>query len=168
VAAQIGTWQWLAASVAVPIAIGVGSAFAAHAFAVRKARLGLRFVDRREAYDVLLPALADVVAYDQRAPRFAYHGFGSQQSEDLARVADDEWEARHSAAMAAVRDVAARRELAAAPNVLAALDALLAEYSRIGSGISDDAIDWIEAHEMGAAASLAALDAVRKAVSREA
>lgn len=165
---QIGTLQWLLGSVAVPIAIGMGSALITHWFAVRKARLNFRLVDRRKAYDALLPALAEVVAYDQRALRFAYHEFGSQQSEDLARAANNEWEERHKAATAVVRGVAARRELAASPRVLEAVDTLLAEYARAGSGLDDDSIEWIDAYETGAAASLTALDSVRKAGAREA
>lgn len=167
-AVQVGTWEWLLASVAVPIAIGIGSALATHSLAVRKARLDLSLVDRRKAYNALLPALVDIVAYDQRALRLAYHEFGSQQAEDTARAADDEWEARHGSAVTVLRDVAARRELAASRPVLDAVDTLLNEYSRIGNELGDDTIDWVDAHEMGAAASLAALDAVRKAVAREA
>lgn len=165
---QVLSWQWFAASVAVPIAIGIGSALATHSLAVRKARLDRRLLDRRKSYDALLPALADVVAYDQRELRLMYSYSENQQAEDRARAADVEWRARHDAAMSIIRGVVARRELAASSNVLEALDSLLTEYSRIEDSLEVEAPSWQDACEMYAVASLAALDSVRKAVAREA
>ena len=156
--------EWLIASVAVPIAIGVGSAVATHSLAVRKARLDLRLVDRRKSYNERLPALAEVVAYDRRQLRSIYHEYSSQESEDLARAQDDERAARHSAAMSVISDVVAKRELAASTNVLKALDELMAEYSHV----DPQTHSWGEACEAFAAASVSALDAVRKEIAREA
>jgi len=157
--------QWFLGSVLVPIVIGVGSAVATHSLAVRKTRLELRLVERRKSYEVLLPAIADVVAYDQRELRMAYHEFGSQAAEDRAYADQDDWKVRHAAAMSVIQNVIAKRELAASPNVLKALDSLLADYSRIGP---EETPGWPDAAELYAEASLKALDAIRKEIAREA
>ncbi|MDZ4063522.1 MAG: hypothetical protein U1E22_02535, partial [Coriobacteriia bacterium] len=127
----MSTVQWFLVSVAVPIVIGVGSAIATHWLSLRKTRLDLRMAERRKAYNQLLPALAYVLAYDRRQLRNVYHQFESQCAEDAAHTADNEWESRHAAAMSVIRDVSAKRELAASPAVLKALDTLMEKYSAV-------------------------------------
>ncbi len=155
--------QWLIASVAVPIVIGVVSALLTHWLSVRKTRLDHRMIERRRSYGELLPALADVLMYDQRRLRFEYHEFGGEQAEEQARAADEEWEVRHAAAMTAIREVIAKREIAASPGVLEALDTMMAEYSKIDPSTHC----WSDASEAYATATIAAVDAVRREVARE-
>jgi hypothetical protein len=157
------TWQWLLASVAVPIVIGVTSSLATHWLSVRKSRFDMRLADWRKSYDRLLPALADALTYDRRQLRFVYHEFESGSAEEQARAKDEEWAARHNAAMSVIRDVVAKRELAASPGVLKALDALMEEYSRVDPATHS----WDEACEAFAAATLAAVDAVREEIPRD-
>ena len=155
--------QWLIASVAVPVVIGVASALSTHWLSVRKTRLDHRMIERRRSYGELLPALAEVLAYDQRQLRLEYHEFDSEQSEGRARAADKEWEARHTSAMATIREVISKRELAASPGVLEALDSMMAEYSKVDPSTHC----WSDACEAYASATIAAVDAVRKEVARE-
>jgi len=167
-AAGIPLWQWAATSVLVPIAIGVGSAAFGYALSLRKARFDLRLVDRRRSYNALLPSLAELVAYDSRALRLAYHEFGSQAAEDRARESDAEWAERYATAMTVINGSRAKGELGSSRQVLDALNSLADERERIRQGVIGDTLEFVDAHEMDAAASLAALDAVQKAVAREA
>ncbi|MDZ4179204.1 MAG: hypothetical protein U1E29_08235 [Coriobacteriia bacterium] len=157
------TIRWLFASVAVPIVIGVGSAIATHWLSLRKTRLDLRMTERRKSYNELLPALADVLAHDQRQLRCVYREFGSQQAEDAARATDEEWNLRHSAAMTVIRAVIAKRELAASTGVLKALDSMMDRYSKVDPSTHC----WDDACEAFLEATLAAVDEVRKEVARE-
>jgi len=67
--------------------------------------------------------------------------------------------------MSVIWNVIAKRVLAASPNVLKVLDSLMADSLRIGP---EETPGWPDAAELYAEASLKALDAIRKEITREA
>jgi hypothetical protein len=161
-------WQWALSSVLVPLVIGLSAAYVGHSLSLRKARFELRIVERRTTYEELLPALTDLAAYDARFVRLAYHDFGGQAVEDRERAADDDWARRRRAAIAVIERVIVRGELGASRTVLDALETLLSDRARTRREFNSEELEYVDAVETDAASSKRALEAIHKAVSREA
>lgn len=165
--AGVAWWQWLLASLVVPVVVGLGSAYIGHVLQLRRARFDLRIVSHRATYETLLPALDDLVAYEDRWVRRVYSDYPSQAAMDMDLELDNHWESRRHAAWTVIEGVLLRGELAASRAVIAALEQARTEHATIRQALSDEDLDYPDAVEAAAASSRKALAAVRRLVDRE-
>jgi hypothetical protein len=159
---------WIVTSVAVPVGIGLGSAFIGYTLSIKKTRVEARIAARRATYEQLLPALADLVASDALEVTLAIHEYPSEAHEDRARAKRDEAFAKRTAAIETIDSVVLRGQLAASSPVLDALRDLRSNLDDTRAAFMSESVDYVDALEADLSASRRALAAIQAAIDDEA